>query len=109
MNCIFICIFNQDKYVDMFYLILESILIYSKIDENTDILVYTSTPFMNMIKQNQLFNMNKIRFEINDTYNNIDTACKARLDLFTLKSIINYKKILYLDRIYLYIFLYFIV
>lgn len=97
MNCIFICIFNQDKYVDMFYLLLESILIYSKIDENTEILLYTSTPFMNMIKQNQLFNMNKIRFEINDTYNNVDTACKARLDLFTLKSIINYKKIIYLD------------
>jgi hypothetical protein len=32
-----------------------------------------------------------------DTYNNIDRACKARLDLFNLPSTINYNKILYLD------------
>jgi hypothetical protein len=38
----------------------------------------------------------KIIFEINDGYNNIDTACKARLDIFKL-SIEKYNKILYLD------------
>jgi len=97
MNCIFCCVFNENKYVDMFLLLLESIFIYSNLDENTDILVYTSTMFMNMIKQSHLFNNKKIRFEINDTYNNIDKACKARLDLFHLSSIINYNKILYLD------------
>ena len=39
----------------------------------------------------------KIKFEINDTYNNIDKACKARLDLFHLISVKDYHKILYLD------------
>ncbi len=35
----------------MFYLLLESILIYGKLDNNTNILIYTSTPFMNIIKK----------------------------------------------------------
>ena len=51
---------------------------------------------MNIIKKSHLFN-EKIKFEINDTYNNIDRACTARLDLFNLPSTINYNKILYLD------------
>ena len=97
MNCIYCCVFTQEKYVDMFFLLLESIFIYGDLDYNTNILVYTSTKFMNMIKQNHLFNNEKIKFEINDTYNNIDKACKARLDLFNLPSINNYNKILYLD------------
>ncbi len=97
MNCIFITIFNQEKYVDMSYLLLESIFIYGCLLDNTHILIYTSTPFMNKIKQSHLFNEQKIKFEINDTYNDIDTACKARLDIFKLTSTSNYNKILYLD------------
>jgi predicted O-methyltransferase YrrM/lipopolysaccharide biosynthesis glycosyltransferase len=97
MNCIFCCVFNQEKYIDMFFLLLESIFIYGNLDNNTNILVYTSTEFMNKIKQSHLFNNEKIKFEINDTYNNIEKACKSRLDLFNFPSIINYNKILYLD------------
>ena len=97
MNCIFVTVFNQSKYVDMFFLMLESIFTYGNLDETTNILVYTSTSFMNMIKQSHLFNNEKIKFEINDTYNNLDKACKARLDLFNLVSVKNYNKILYLD------------
>lgn len=56
---------------------------------------------MYSIKKNMLicflFNDEKIKFEINDAYDNIDKACKARLDLFNLPSIKNYNKILYLD------------
>ena len=97
MNCIFCCIFNDEKYVKIFLLLLESIFIYGNLDTNTCILIYTSTLFMNKIKESHLFNSEKIKFEINDTYNNIDKACKARLDFFNLASIINYNKILYLD------------
>jgi len=97
MNCIFVCVFNQEQYVDMFYLLLESIQIYRNLDDNTNLLVYTSTPFMNRIKQSHLFNKDNIKFEINDTYTNIEKACKARLDIFNLSSITNYNKILYLD------------
>ena len=96
MNCIFCCVFNHEKYVDMFFLLLESIYIYGNLDEDTHILVYTSTAFMNKIKQSHLWN-ETIQFEINDTYDNIDKACKARLDLFHLPSVNKYNKILYLD------------
>ena len=97
MNAIFCSVFNHEKYVDMFYILLESMLLYGNLDDNTHILVYTSTLFMNMIKLNHFFNDKKIKFEINDTYNNIDKACKARCDVFNLASTSNYKKILYLD------------
>ncbi len=97
MNCIFVCIFNYEKYIDMFYLLLESLFIYGNLDDNTEILIYTSTQFMNKIKKSHLYDENKINFELNDTYDNVDKACKARLDLFNLKSIKDYSKILYLD------------
>jgi len=97
MNSIFICVFNQKEFVEMCYLLLESIFIYGNLDDNTEILMYTSTPFMKLIKRSHLFNDNKIKFEINDTYSNIDKACKARLDLFDLSCINKYNKILYLD------------
>ena len=96
MNCIFVCVFNNKAFVDMCYLLLESIFIYGQLDETTHIVVYTSTEFMHMIKQSHLFYSNMF-FEINDTYNSIDAACKARLDVFHLQSIIKYNKILYLD------------
>ena len=96
MNCIFICVFCQEQYIKLLYLLLESIFIYGNL-ENTQILVYTSTPFMNIIKQSHLFNEDNMTFELNDTYDTIDKACKARLDLFSLETITNYDKILYLD------------
>ena len=97
MNCIFCCVFTQEKYVDMLYLLLESIFIYGNLDDKTNILVYTSTNFMNLIKQSHLFNAEKVKFELNDSYDDIDKACKARLDLFKFKCISMYEKILYLD------------
>ena len=96
MNCIFVCAFNHPKYVDMLFLLLESILIYGGLDEHTNVLIYTSTPFMHKIKQSHLYNEN-IEFEINDSYDSIDSACKSRLDVFELQSISKYSKILYLD------------
>ena len=96
MNCIFICVFNNENYVKMLYLLLESLYIYGNISENITILIYTSTLFMNKIIKSNLLTK-YIHFEINDDYVTIDSACKARLDLFTLLSIRKYNKILYLD------------
>ena len=95
-DCIFICVFASQKYVEMLMLLLESIFIFGDLKHTTDILIYTSTIFSNMIKQSRLYN-NTIKFEINDNYDDIDKACKARLDLFNLSSIHNYTRILYLD------------
>ena len=82
----------------MLYLLLESIFIYGNLDDDTNILIYTSTPFMKLIKQSHLYNEDKIKFEINDTYDNVDKSYKSKLDVFNLSSIKNYNKILYLDH-----------
>ena len=97
MNCIFCCIFNDKKYINKFNLFLENIRINGNLNENMQILVYTSTIFMNIIKEYNLFDSNKILFEINDSYDNINMACKARADLFNLPSRIKYERMFYLD------------
>jgi lipopolysaccharide biosynthesis glycosyltransferase len=96
MNCIFLCIFNDINYIKFFYLLLESIYIYGNINDETDILIYTSTNFMNKIKDSHLF-IPKIKFETNNDYNTINQSCKSRLDIFTFSSIQKYTKFLYLD------------
>ena len=96
MNCIFICVFTQLKYVEMLFLLLKSIILFGNLDDNTEILIYTSTQFRDII-ESKLENNSKIKFEVNDNYHNIDKACKARLDLFNLESVKRYDKILYLD------------
>jgi predicted O-methyltransferase YrrM len=95
-KCIFICVFNKDNYIRLLFLLLESIFIYGNCDNDTDILIYTSSHFRNIIQFSHLYNA-KIKFEINDTYNNVDLACKSRLDLFKLSSSIDYDTFLYLD------------
>ena len=90
------CVFHNEVYLQMFYLLLESIYIYADLNETTDILLYTTTAFMEKIKSSHLYS-DKIHFEINDAYTTIDLSCKARLDLFELESASRYGKILYLD------------
>jgi len=91
------CIFNNPNYVNMFYILLDSIYTYGSLKDGcTEIVVYTSTRFMNMILKSPFYK-EFIRFEINDKYTNVDKACKARLDLFDLPLIQKYNKILYLD------------
>ncbi len=95
-NCIFISVFTTVNYVKMLYMLLESLYIFGNLNDNIDILIYTTTEYMNMIKQSNLYCKNMV-FEINDNYNDVDSACKARLDLFDLESVKLYEKILYLD------------
>jgi len=101
MNCVFICVFNNPNYVNMLYLLLDSIY---KYDHLFEILIYTSSQFSSMIKRSPFYKEGIIRFEINDTYSSVEKACKARLDLFDLlvdtkhnENKYNYNKILYLD------------
>lgn len=96
MNLIFICIFNNPEYLKLLYLLLESIYLYGELDGQTKILLYTSTPFMKIIKRSNLYHRNII-FETNDNYGNVTLACKARLDLFELATVKRFNKILYLD------------
>jgi hypothetical protein len=86
MNCIFICLFNNPNYINMLFLLLESIQLYGLLkDGNTEILIYTSTQFMKVIKLCPYPIINELtKFEINDNYKTVEKACKARLDLFDL-------------------------
>ncbi len=95
-NCIFITVFNNVNYVNLLYKLLESIYVFGNLSEQTDILIYTTTEFAQLIKTSQFFS-NKIVLELSDNKNNVDLACKARLDLFNLESVKSYSKILYLD------------
>ena len=101
MNCVFICVFNQEKYVDMFLVMLESLLLFGGLTKDYEILVYTSTAFMELIMASPLFAIANTKssmvFAINDNYTTVDLACKARLDLFDLPQIDKYSRILYLD------------
>ena len=96
MKCIFCTLFLQEKYVKMFFVFIESILRCGTIDDDTDILVYTSSQFMKQIKDSHLYNV-KIKFIINDDFMTLKHACNSRLDLFNYKFVDNYTKILYLD------------
>ena len=96
MNCIFICVFHNKYYINLLYLLLESIFIFGNLGDDTDILIYTSSEFMNIIKASHLFN-EKIKFEINDNYCDVCSACMSRLDVFNLSSSYKYSKFLYLD------------
>ncbi len=99
MNCIFICLFNNPNYINMLYILLDSIHSYGSINNNIEILIYTSSKFMNIIKQSSFYKtlFQIICFEINDNYNTVETACKSRLDLFNLGTVTKYSKFLYLD------------
>ncbi len=94
-NLVYFCVFHKEEYVRLSFLLLESIHLFANIQENTDILIYTTTPFKNKIQQSHLYTPN-ILFHINDSYINMTQACKARLDIFNIIGN-NYQKILYLD------------
>ena len=101
-NCIFLCIFNNPTYVDMLFLLLESLHLYGKVNaDETNLLIYTTTEFQKQIQTSRLINYFTIHYEINDQpiYNTIDGACKSSLDLFSFKTLTlyNFERFLYLD------------
>lgn len=96
MNCIFICVFNNKEYLNLLYILLESIFIYGNLQNNIKILIYTSSNFKQLI-MNSVLNSNKIIFQINDNKTNLIDSCRAKLDIFTFNCISMFNKILYLD------------
>ena len=64
---IYICVFNSSKYVEMLFLLLESIYLFGRIDEETDIMIYTSTEFKNIIEQSE-YHRSNIKYRINDDF-----------------------------------------
>lgn len=85
----------------MFLIMLDSLLSFGCLNKTHEILVYTSTEFMELIQISPLFALandkSRMVFAINNNYSTVDSACKARLDLFELEPISRYSKVLYLD------------
>ena len=52
---IFITVFLNINYVRMLSLLMKSIFLYGNIDDNTDILIYTSSNFKNIIEKASAF------------------------------------------------------
>jgi hypothetical protein len=93
---IFVTVFFEKKYIYLLYLLLESLYVYGNLDNNTKILIYTSFDFKNIIENSSLYT-NYIIFHINDNFKIVNEAYSARLDLFEIPIVTQFKKILYLD------------
>jgi len=102
MNAILICVFNKEKYLELAYLLLESIQLFglrptAGVDKSSiDVIVYTSTEFRDKIIE-KFGEIEWMIFELNDGYDSIDKACKARLDVFDFAISSKYEKFLYFD------------
>lgn len=96
-NLIFVTVFHDRKCLEMFYIFLESLLVFGELDERTDILIYTSPGFKHEIITNNWDTYGNFLFHTSDTINDINRACKARLDLMNIPCVASYSKILYLD------------
>ena len=61
-----------------------------------DVIVYTSTEFRDKIIE-KFGEIEWMIFELNDGYDSVDKACKARLDVFDFAISSKYEKFLYFD------------
>ena len=92
---LYFCVFHKEQYIDLAYLLLESLYKYGEIDETIDVLIYTTTEFAAKMQQNPL--CKRVIFKVNDTYKSIPEACKSRLDIFDFLEVSSYRSLLYLD------------
>ena len=95
-RCVFITVFKNPQYLCMLYLLLESLYLFGELNNEIDILIYTSSQFKQMIIESK-WNSDRLVFETTENINTVTKACCARLNLFTLSSVTKYEKILYLD------------
>jgi lipopolysaccharide biosynthesis glycosyltransferase len=97
MNLIYMCVFYQQRYIDLLELLISSISVKGNIDkETTDILIITSAQFQPLIHAIlEDFNL-PIQYYILDIYTPLHAAC-ARLHIFSYDKINKYDTILYLD------------
>ena len=89
-----ISVFLKKEYVELAYLLLNSLYKYGELDHATDILIYTSSEFVSQMLPK--FKSAPI-FKINDNIQTVVAASAARLDIFDFPEVAKYEKILYLD------------
>lgn len=94
---LFCTVFLNDEALSLAYFLLESLLLFGDLQDDTDVLIYTSSKFEQRIKESNLYVAGKYFFHINNGINNIYSACCARLDVFDIPLVASYGKILYID------------
>ena len=98
MNGVFCSVFHNPDYVDLFFLLLESISIYGNIQSGEfEIILYTTSEFASKIISSKLYDAQYTHIFINDSYTTMEHACMSRYDIFSIPGIQKYEKILYLD------------
>jgi hypothetical protein len=96
-NLIVLSVFLKKEYVELAYLLLNSLNAYGDLDDSTDILIYTSTEFMVQMRPNIKGAPRNPIFKTNDSIQTVVAASAARLDIFDFPEVAKYEKILYLD------------
>jgi hypothetical protein len=93
-NLIVVSVFLKKEYVELAYLLLNTLFKYGDLDQATDILIYTSTEFMVKMRHKL---KDAVTFKLNDNIQTVVAAASARLDIFDFPEVAKYEKILYLD------------
>ena len=88
-NLIYTCCFHQDGYVDVVKHFIQSAKQY--IDDNTDILVYTTSQYKELLCDTG------VKFFEKNFYKTMNQARISKVDIFDYPEINQYGKILYLD------------
>jgi hypothetical protein len=83
-NLIVISVFLKKEYVELAYLLLNSLYKYGELDNATDILIYTSSEFVSQMLPK--FKSAPI-FKINDNIQTVVAASAARLDIFDIPEV----------------------
>ena len=98
-HLIFLTLFYNSDYISLINLLLHSMHLYGKINnETTHLLIYTTNEFEDQIKKLIPWVSNfTIHFVTNNSITTLDQAYKARYHLFTLPHVSEYGTILYLD------------
>jgi hypothetical protein len=96
MDCIFLCVFAQPRFLDMLYILLDSIYAYGALGPRCEVLIYTSSDFAAAIRRSPQMR-NFVRIETRDDADSLTKVCCARLDFFALPSAARYARVLYMD------------
>jgi hypothetical protein len=92
-DCVCLRLWNDNRFIDVLYNQLDSIYTFGNLNENTDIILYTSETYKNKIIDSHLINdrVNIQLFNDNPSYRTL------LLDQFDLPILKEYNRVLYLD------------